>query len=195
MAITVQIKGVVELKGLINKLPSHMYDTAKKALSAAVLGAHSEVSDNFGPTGTIESRSGRLRRSILPEVSGETLNTLRGSLSTDVVYAPIQETGGTIKAKDKYLRVPGGPYLNIPLPLNKTPAGVMRKSAKQVFEEGGFLVKSKFGRWIVMDVIGLPMFVLVKEVTLKPRLGMIDAAEGQIPTLLSTFQSLLLKGI
>jgi hypothetical protein len=127
-----------------------------------------------------------LRRSIRTSIQGETLKTLSGAVfSEKVKYAKIQEKGGTIRAKKAYTGVPGGPYLNIPLSANKTGAGVQRRSAKSVFQSGGFLIRSKRGKFLVMSSTGVPMFVLTKKVKIKPRLGMEAAAEDEIPVLLA----------
>jgi len=105
-----------------------------------------------------------------------------------VVYAPIHEYGGVIKAARAYRKVPGGPYLNIPASANKTKAGVMRYTAKDVFQMGGYI--RRIGRrWGVMLGKQL-MFTLHKEVTIPARLGFRDAVDAEIPTLLSELNRL-----
>ena len=130
-------------------------------------------------------------------VTGTKLSSLRASIYSaanvggiPVAYAPIHEYGGTIKAIDKYTGVPGGPYLNIPTGSNKTAAGVMKMSAKMVFDDGGYIQKSKAGNWGVF-LGSQMMFVLKKQVKIPARLGMADAAESQIPTILSSLQELI----
>lgn len=192
MAETVTVVGLDEVVKLLNDLPAQSFDVAKKAISKAVLNTHAQVSSY---SGGLNNRSGLLRRSLKTDVKGATLKDLSGDVYTDVKYAPIHEKGGTVKAIDKYLRVPGGPYLNIPLAANKTAAGVMRMNARQVFNGGGYIVKSRMGNYLVMSGSGQPMFVLKKQVTIPARLGMEKAAEDEIPTLLSTLSSELLKGL
>ncbi len=195
MVQSVVIIGSEEVQSLLNALPDHLFDRAKKAIGVSTLAVHTRVSDFSGGSNRLNSRTGLLRRSLKAKIEGSKLNSLRGSVSTGVKYAPIHETGGTIRAKDKYLRVPGGPYLNIPLDANKTAAGVMRRNAGAVFGAGGYIIKSKRANYIVMSNQGVPMFVLVKQVTLKARLGMVDAMEDEVPTLLGSLQRLLLVGI
>jgi len=107
-----------------------------------------------------------------------------------VKYAPLQEFGGIIKAINKYTGVSGGPYLNIPTKSNLTPAGVMKKSAKELFNAGAHIHKSKAGNWGVF-IGGSMMMVLKKKVVIPARLGMIDAADDQIPTILSKLIALI----
>jgi len=196
----VQVRGAEEVSTYLSLIPEEFFPVVKDAFQNAVMKAHEQTTSNL-QNGPLYSRTGHLARSLKFNVSGETVGTLEASLytsyyvdGTEVPYAPVQEFGATIRAKNKYARVPGGPYLNIPLPPNKTPAGVMRMSAKMVFEAGGTILKSKKGNWIVgLRQLGTftPMFVLKKEVTIPPRLGMRDAVEDQIPSLLSQLESLI----
>jgi hypothetical protein len=190
----VKVEGIEEVNSLISGMPKVLYDQVKLIISRATLSAHSTIRGNFG-TGAnqLKSRTGSLSRSLQTKVSGDNLKTLAGRVYTGMVYAPIQEEGGTVNAKDKYRRVPGGPYLNIPLSANKTAAGVMRKSARDVFSEGGYIVKSKAGNYLVMSKAGQPMFVLKKSVTIPARLGMKKAAEDEVPTILSELSKLRME--
>lgn len=187
--------GIPELKDLLDILPEHVFKETSSAFKKASLGAQSTIINRFGTENGLNSRTGLLRRSIKVSNKGNTIDTLKSSVFTDVKYAPIQETGGTIRAKNKYTGVPGGPYLNIPLTANKTGAGVMRRDARSIFSTGGFIIKSKAGNYLVMSGEGIPMFVLKKQVTIPARLGMQKAVEEQVPTLLSTLNDTLLKGI
>jgi hypothetical protein len=192
--MTITITGSEEVKTLLSDLPSVLFEDAKEAISKATINTQKRISDNFG-TGSnqLKSRTGSLRRSLQTRVAGETLNTLTGRVYTNMIYAPLQEKGGTVKAIDKYMRVPGGPYLNIPLSANKTPAGVMRQSARDVFSAGGFIRRSNAGNYLVCRNDGTPMFVLKKQVYVPPRLGMLQAAEDEVPTLLNNLRNLRLE--
>jgi len=190
--INVELVGLDDVRSLIDELPEHTFDVARAAISDAVLNTHAKVS-SF--SGGLHSRSGVLKRSLKTELNGTRLNELRGDVYTDVKYAPIHEKGGTVRAIGKYVRVPGGPYLNIPLSANKTAAGVMRMNARQVFSAGGYIIRSRAGNYLVMSGTGQPMFVLKKQVTIPARLGMVKAAEDEIPTLLSTLSNELLRGL
>jgi len=193
-AASVEIKGLEEVKTYLSQFPDESFQGAKKVFQKAVLGAANKVKQ----FDKLKTRTGALKRSIQQSVSGTNLRDLQASIfsaqgsgADEVKYAPIQEFGGVVRAIDKYARVPGGPYLNIPIADNKTPAGVMRESAREVFKSGeGYIRKAKSGKWFVFKGDKL-MFVLVKSVTLKERLGMMDAAEVEIPTLLQGLREVI----
>ncbi len=185
-----------EVRQYLEDLPEDIFDDAKMVFRKAVIAADRQVKGRFGSK--INSRSGTLRRSLGFSVTGTKLADLKASTfgrssvgGNPVPYTLAQEFPTIIKAKDKYRRVPGGPYLNIPLSANQTAAGVMRMNARQVFEQGGFIAQSKAKNWIVFLGTGQPMFVLKKKVELKARLGMREAAADQIPTILSSLQNLI----
>lgn len=184
-----------EVEQYLKRIPEDSFKKAKKVFATSVLAADREVKDNA--TNKLHVRTGALRRSIRNSVTGMNLNELRASIfsgstgvSKPIVYAPIHEFGGTITAKKAYSKVPGGPYLNIPIADNLTSAGVQRMTPKMVFDQGGYLFKSGTGKWFVAMEDKL-MFVLVKRVTIKPRLGMRAAAEKQIPILLTELQKII----
>lgn len=179
----------------LKNLPEDTFKDAKLVFSKAVLAADRRVKLLFGRR--LISRTGMLRRSIRTSVTGVNLKNLRASLysaasvaGTPVVYAPIQELGGTVEAINKYVGVPGGPYLNIPTGSNKTAAGVMRKTAKMVFEEGGYIQKTRADNWGVF-LGSKMMFVLKKKVHIPPRLSMTVSMERQVPTILSSLSSMI----
>lgn len=180
----VELVGMDAVRKLVREMPDRQFEGAKTAFQATAADVHGKVSDGINDGNPLHNRSGVLKRSLKHAVYGNDLGSLHSDVWSDVVYAPIQETGGKVEAKKAYKGVPGGPYLNIPLPANKTPAGVTRMQAKEVFASGGFLVRSGAGNWLVM-LNGQPMFVLKKEVTIPPRLGMEKAANDAVPTLLS----------
>jgi len=211
--VSAEIIGAEELKGFTNALPNRLFEDAKRILENAAVKAQKEVLDNSFNNGQsslsddkLYSRTGNLRRSIRIESHGSQLSNVGSSIYTNSLYAPLHEAGGTINAKDKYLGVPGGPYLNIPLKPNKTAAGVMRYSATEVFNMGSFIVKSRAGNWLVclsgikenkqtwnIDNILIPMFVLKKSVTVKARLGLVDAAYKQLEYLTTEFNNMSLE--
>ena len=190
--MVINVEGAEEINHWLKSLPEEMCENAKKIIQEVLFMAENEVKDNA--TNKLKVRTGSLRRSIRSGVEGNTLDTLRGSLyakSTDggqtIVYAPLHEYGGVVKAKNAYKGVQGGPYLNIPAPANLTPAGVMRKPAKFVFDSGGYIPRGK--RVVMLN--GQVMFYLVKSVTIKPRLGMHDAADKYVETMLSKLQNII----
>lgn len=181
-----------EVQTFLSKMSSNMFDDAKDIFQQNAFNIENKIKSNA--TTNLNVRSGTLRRSFGSEVSGEKLANLSLSIyaagrvgGETVVYAPVHEFGATIKAKNAYKNVPGGPYLNIPAPANKTPAGVQRMSAKMVFSRGGYIA----GKVVYLN--GQPMFYLVKKVTIPPRLGMIEAVESEIPTILSDLQNMSME--
>lgn len=168
----------------INELPESIFIQAKKAISAATINVYVDVL--YNTMNVLKVRTGKLKQSIQYSIIGNNLNNLRASVWSDVSYAKIQETGGII-IPSKYKNIPGGPYLSIPIGFNLDSRGVMRFNSKQVFSNGGFIKKPN-RKWLIFDKIGRPMFVLVKQVRIPPRLGMIKAQENAIPQLLNDLE-------
>lgn len=207
MALTLEVRGSDELATLLAGLPRHVYDKAKKAFTEAATKAHKETMDRVSGGQPLNRRTGALARSLNYEVNGngESINSLNASVYSGVavgekpvIYAPVHEIGATIKAKDKYLWVKGGPYLNIPTPANLTAAGVTRMSARDVFANGGYVAgRAVFLRTVKLDVDAVPiikdtaMFSLVKQVTIPARLGMRDTVTKHADTLLENLGDML----
>ena len=196
----IEIRGVNEVVSLLKKLPESTFDETKAAFRDTVLRTDTRVQARF-TSGPLHVRTGEGRRSFKNQVAGTTLDNLRASVFSGavkgniLVYIPVLEFGArgskAITAKRAYRNVPGGPYLNIPLPPNKTAAGVMRKTAGEVFTQGGFIFKSKKKNWIVAAKDGTPMFVLRKKVEIKPMLGFYDIADDETQLLISRLSSQL----
>lgn len=70
-------------------------------------------------------------------------------VGTSVKYARAHNEGMTIKAKDKYLWVPGGPYLAIPLPGLSVS---QRRIGPRAFPNS-FVAKSRNGNWMVFETM------------------------------------------
>lgn len=185
MSGQVEVRGIEDLQRFLGTLPERLHANAKNAYRRAVFGAQREITGNLRGS-PMQSRTGSLARSILPEVSGSKLSELSGRIYSTSKYAPIHEYGGVVKARDKYLGVPGGPYLNIPQDANKTAAGVMRMGARQVFDQGGYIA----GRGVYLD--GELMFVLVREVKIEAQLGMRDAADEALAGLIEELRNIVL---
>ncbi len=184
--VEVTMVGVDEVSDYIDKIPGRLFDESKKAFQETAALAHRKVSERIrdGAGDTLHSRTGALRRSMLYEVHGTNMKTLGSSVHSSSRYPPIHEYGGTVTAKNAYHGVPGGPYLNIPSSQNKTPAGVQRLGAREVFAGGGYIRPISNGRYAVF-LAGVPMFWLVRQVRIPARLEMIKTAEDEVPTLLS----------
>lgn len=186
MAGAVEVRGADEVRQFVGRLPEAIYKHARKAYRDAVLGAQKTTLNRLNGD-PIQSRTGTLARSILPEVSGSTIASLVARIYSTAKYAPIHEYGGVVRARDKYMRLPGGPYLNIPTAANKTAAGVMRMGAREVFANGGYIAPISSGYGVFLD--GRLMFVLRRQVEIPARLGMIDAAEAEVAGLIEALRN------
>jgi len=189
--LSIEVRNLREVVDYLNAMPVETFGQAKTVFSKAVVNASNKTKDNA--KNILKIRTGLLKRSINVEVSGTNVHNLKASVysasvvgGSPVIYAPIHEYGGTINAIDKYMGVPGGPYLNIPAPANKTPSGVTRMKAREVFNAGGFIAKKT-----VFNAAGEPMFWLVKSVRIPARLGMLEAAKDEVPTILSDLQAII----
>lgn len=207
--VAIKMVGLDEVQRVLKDIPDHLFKLTEDEFKNSAFRVHKKVSERVRAGSPLHSRTGQLRRSLRTESGGSNLSSLHSSVysAKDVAsYAPTHEFGATIRAKNAYKNVPGGPYLNIPLGANKTPAGVMKLNARDVFARGGFIVPSKGpkARYVVMmplstspltkrefeeaagfGVDSVPMFALVKEVTIPPRLQLYQTGEDEIPTLLS----------
>jgi len=183
-----------EVQDYIRTIPEKSFPKAKEKFQKAAI----EAANTVKLMKKLKVRSGALRRSIQQDVSGNDFNSLRasvysaqGSGAKQVLYAPVQEFGHPgIKPIDKYKGVPGGPYMNIPTKANQTPAGVMRMSAWQLFRAGAYIHKAGKS-WGVFLNGQMMMFLTKGPIRLKPRLGMRDAAEAEVPTLLSNLADVI----
>lgn len=189
MGVDVQLVGTSEVRNYLDDMPERLFKEAKKAFGSVAASAHQKISARIrdGAGGTLHSRTGQLRRSMQFNVTGTKLDDLGASVFSEksvAKYALLHEYGGTITAKNAYHTVPGGPYLNIPSKENKTASGVQRLSARQVFNADGYIRPIGNGRYAVFQD-GIPMFWLVKSVTIPARLKMVETATGEVPTLLS----------
>jgi phage gpG-like protein len=178
--VEVTVVGLNEVSQFIKELPERLFTNAKIEVAASVANIHEAVSKRIIDGNPMHSRTGALKRSMQTRVAGTNFADLYGVVYTTSPYAPIQEHGGTVKAKKKYMRVPGGPYLNIPLKDNLTKAGVMLYSAKDVFTLHKGRIFAHNGKYFVAGTKGL-MFVLVKESKIPARLGMLKEAERELP--------------
>lgn len=186
--LTVQITGLPEVRALVAAAPEQIYAAARGAFSEAVFTVQGAVLQRLQGN-PLQSRTGNLARSIIPEVTGGSLKDLKGRVYSTASYARIQEVGGTITAKNKYRWLKGGPYLNIPTENNKTAAGVTRLSSRDVFAQGGKVKNGSEGFGLYLH--GLRMYRFAKRVTIKPQLGMLQAADDEVPNLLSRLSALL----
>lgn len=117
----------------------------------------------------LNNRTGALRRSFDVVTKGRDLNSWHMAEFTTSPYAKIHEHGGQIRPKSKYLA--------IPLDAARTAGGDTRGGPRSF--SNTFFAKSKAGNLILFQNRGskkkpLPLFVMKKQVTLKPRLGFFE---------------------
>lgn len=135
----------------------------------------------------LNRRTGNLRRSIVIEpITGSGIEQT-GRVGSAMIYARVQELGGTIRAKNvKNLTIPLGPV--------KTPKGVARGSARDIISNPGsfgydgtfFHNKILFGR---RNGKAEPLFKLKPSVTLPSRPFAQPAMEEESPRFQAGLQS------
>ncbi len=140
-----------------------------------------------GGTGvkSLSSRSGKAIASIPASVrvSGTTINTIQGQIG-GVSYLRTHEFGATIKAKNAFKNLPGGPYMTIPLPASLSADGTPKKPEGLRGWDKWFVVKSKMGNWVILRREGrelVPLYILKRQVHIPPRLNMRVALEAGLP--------------
>jgi len=199
-----EVVGVEEVQSLLKKLPGSVFEDVKAVFKDAVFNTYNKVRAQLDGS-PLKSRTGEMRRSFKTQLTGTSLENIKASVFSGagpagsiLVYVPVHEFGATganaIVAKRAYKKVPGGPYLNIPLSANLTEkAGVMRKSAGEVFSEGGFIFQSRSKKWFVAAKDGTPMFILKKKVEIKARLGFYDIADKELAVVQKRLADILPK--
>ena len=165
------------------------WDGAATALSremreflAQVVEAITERNSQAWPGGTTEKslsvRSGALVEAIAGSMrmTGTSFNDIQGQIGAPgIVYARIQETGGTITAKN-------GKFLCIPLSAALNAAGLPINSSPRDWPNT-FCAKSKAGNLIIFQKRGttiIPLYVLKTSVYIPPRLNMQTTLEAGV---------------
>jgi len=126
-------------------------------------------------------RSGRLRASIRGRVEMGLAGGGLGIVGSNVIYARIQELGGTVKARNVQ-------FLTIPVGAAKTPAGVTRREARSF--PNTFVIQGRSGSLVIMQRHGRgarPLFVLKRSVRLEPRPYLAPALERNRPAIRQRF--------
>ena len=168
-----------------------------KAFLTEVVEAIAGRNSGGWPGGTTDSslskRSGALVTAIVDsvKVEGSTFDTLRGQIGAPgVPYAKIQETGGTITAKN-------GKYLCIPLPAALDGSGQPIRSSPRDWPNT-FCAKSKAGNLLIFQKRGtsiVPLYVLKSSVTIPARLGMGKSLEAGLPYFVTRAMDEMVKGL
>lgn len=193
--ITLTTSAMGKLADRLKHRQGKVLPVMQQAMSRTAMATIADIKVRMrGGQGTNAVRSGRLRSSMgqVTTVTGDIINTLLGSMG--VIYARIQEFGGVVRPKkSKYLAIPLGPA--------KTAAGVSRYASPRDVA-GLVFFKSKKGALLLGMKTGakkgarlVPWFVLVKSVTLKPRLGLRDTIKKFFGGSGSRLESEVKKGV
>lgn len=161
-------------------------------VAAAMAKRHGNPYPSGTTAKTLATRSGKLVQSIKDSVrvEGSTIDDLQGMIGANVVYARIQEFGGTIVPKtSKYLAIPLPAALNA----NGTP---IRPSARDWTNT--FVARSKAGNLIIFQKRAgkaVPLYVLKSKVYIPPRLGLGDTIRTGMGLFTDRAMSDMLKAI
>lgn len=169
------------VKTEFDRLPPVMKNGLRQFLDSVAL-ALSRRHGNPWPGGTTASslsrRSGALVDSIKNSVQvyGTTLADISGTIGSNVAYARIQETGGVIRpVRSKYLTVP------LPAALNSDGTPKYRSARDW---KNTFFLRSKAGNLLIVQRVGadlVPLYVLKTEVTIPPRMKMLETLKTGLP--------------
>ena len=152
---------------------------------------------NAWPGGTsatsLSKRSGALVEAIAGsvQVKGTTFEDIQGSIGAPgIPYARIQETGGTIRAKNvKFLTIP------LPAALNANGTPIM-KSARDW--PNTFVAKTKAGNLVIFQKRGatiVPLYVLKTQVTIPPRLNMRTSLDAGLTYLVDRAMDAIVRSV
>lgn len=190
----VKVRGLDECLSFLKALPKHAANETLTTFKDAALDLQKTMTIRTSGS-ALKARTGELKRSFKTRSYGSTLSEVGAETYTTSQYASIHETGGVVKAKRAFSRLQGGPYLTIPSSGNQTGAGVMRESARELFNRGAYIIRLKKAGKAKFAIFlnGSPMMWLVNKVEIKARLGFQEAAEQQIPTLLSKIKGMKLE--
>lgn len=154
--IQMRSKGAVQaIMALTKDLPAAL---ARGLLKAAYHVEHmikAEVFETFP-----EGRTGALARSFRPVFLGREGDTLTAAVKSDLVYARIQDEGGTITAKSgKYLAIP----LNRNIPVGKWPRHFAKGELTFLQKKGGNPILAKItGKGNVKPMFALAPSVMIR---------------------------------
>ena len=161
-----------------------------------------------GTTSThLRKRSGRLQGSTKAIVVKKTADGVyTGGIQVGTTYAgihiarPGQEGGSTV------IRPKNKKFLTIPLPAALTPAGVLRGSAMSGLYHNTFIQRSKAGNLIIFGAMKqvqfagqkqkiVPLFLLVKKVTVPFRINASSLLNWIKPKMESDIESIKIGGL
>jgi phage gpG-like protein len=98
----------------MSKLPGMVREGLVSGVKDSINFGKDEAKNSFGMSGKPQNKTGKLSNSIKASFLAG-INQIKGSLSSDEIYARIQEEGGTIRAKNsKYLTFQiGGSWVKV----------------------------------------------------------------------------------
>jgi hypothetical protein len=175
------------VKQYLRELPEDVFVEAKQAFSDTINEAYSEMDQRLSGK-ALKQRSGSLRKTLTKKVSGDSLKTLKGSLSISG-NAKVHEYGQRIQARNKYLWLRGGPYMNFPTAVNYGANGKPLRDARNLFSSGA-VVKSG-GQGMGLYLGGVKMMHLARTVNIPARLKFRDTTNKYIPVLIGRLEKLL----
>lgn len=160
-----------QLEGFLRAVASAM---AARHSTPWAPGQRGEIGDS---TGKLFRRSGKAMASIMDsvKVDGDSVATMEGHIG-GTGYLATHEYGATIRPKVAQ-------YLTIPLPAALNPDGTPIEVKARDWQRT-FVIKSKKGNLLIVQKKGkdiVPLYVLKKEVTIPPRLGLRKTLETGIP--------------
>ena len=165
--VEVKVEGVEKVSQTMKKFRSDLKGENFKKMTEASVYLMNYVQRNKLSGQVLKRRTGRLVGGMGYTVKDEYGNIV-GRVGDKVVYAAIHETGGTIRPKT-------AKFLTIPLAAALTPAGVLRKPARQwnnTYVAGGIIWQAK-----EKGQMSIPLFVLKRSVTIPARPYMGPALE------------------
>ncbi len=164
--ITGEILGSKELVARLGDVTPKVRENVRESVRRLQQTLQNNIRTIFLSGSPLHVRSGDLRNSINLAPIQESEHEIRGPVGTNLIYAAIQNYGGTITPKSAQ-------FLTIPLDAALTPAGVMRWSAREIIESpsaGGYLgTFFRNGVLFGKTASGIdPLFALRTSVTIPP---------------------------
>jgi hypothetical protein len=166
--IKVENKASAELEAAAKRLPAALRKGVLRLAQASTGEIRSQIYSTF------KGRTGGLAKSFREVFIKQTAIEVSARSFSDLVYAKIQDEGGTIHAKRKWLAIPIGRKV----PLGKWPRDYGRGELILVGKEGLGLVLARIigkGKKAKVD----PLFALRRSVTLTGR-GYVEKARGEV---------------
>lgn len=166
------------------------FASAKKAMTQWALSTwRGVVSERMSGGSGVNRRTSNLARGWVVDTheTSDGLETIMQATGSGAKYAGALERGVTITPKN-------GKFLWIPLAANLTGKGVARLTPRQAISEGGFVwyghsnpvymgaPQTKQGSHS-LHMAAVPLFALVKSVTIKPTLGAAAYMQSRLPEL------------